>query len=247
MGGVLPVATRAIWDSTVAGANTTLLGGDLTFPGIVVSNPGGLVTIDPGNTLTLGAAVVDLDLSAATQDLTVNCNLAMGAANVWNVAASRTLTLGGAVSGTAAITKQGAGTAILSGPNTYSGATTISGGTLIAAGGSTATALVTVGNAVENAVLNVPTGGTMTGGTSITVGTLSGAVGAVNVTGGTLTTTTDSDSSAFGATDGGYGAFTMSSGTFTQPRFMFGGIGGTTTGGAVGVGLISGGTATITN
>ena len=118
----------------------------------------------------------------------------------------------------------------------------------MAGGGSASTGLVTVGNTVGNAVLNVPSGGTMTGGTSITAGTLSGAVGAVNLTGGTLTTTADSDASAFGTVDGGYGAFTMSSGsTFTQPRFMFGGTGPATTAAAVGVGLITGGTVNSNN
>jgi hypothetical protein len=99
VGGVVPGSINsAKWDSTVTSANTTSLGGNLTFGGIAITNPGGLVTIKPGNTLTLGIAALDLDLSAATQDLTLNCDLAMGAFNVWDVASGRTLTLGGAVS-----------------------------------------------------------------------------------------------------------------------------------------------------
>jgi autotransporter-associated beta strand protein len=110
VGGVVPTSgNRAKWDNTVTSANTTSLGADLTFGGIVIANPAGPVTINPGNTLTLGAELVDIDLSSATQDLTLNCNLAMGSANVWDIASGRTLTLGGLVSGISGLTVQGAG------------------------------------------------------------------------------------------------------------------------------------------
>jgi autotransporter-associated beta strand protein len=131
----VPHALIAEWNSTVLGPNTTSLGANLTIAGIKISDPGGPVTINAGNTLTLGAAAIDLDLSSATQDLTVNSDLAMSAANVWDVAATRALTLGGAVSGSVAVTKQGLGTATLSGlsataASNYSGTTTLNGGTL---------------------------------------------------------------------------------------------------------------------
>jgi fibronectin-binding autotransporter adhesin len=119
----------AKWDSTVTSANTTNLGADLTWNGIEITNPGGPVTINAGNTLTLGAA--SIDMSAATADLTLNCPLAPSAANSWTVAATRTLTLGGHVSGPFGIDKLGEGTAVLSSSeNNYTGATTVSEGTL---------------------------------------------------------------------------------------------------------------------
>jgi autotransporter-associated beta strand protein len=138
VGGVVPTfADRAKWDATVTGANTTSLGADLTWGGIVITNPAGPVIIDPGNTLSLGAGLVDIDLSAATQDLTLNCDLAMLAPNVWDVTSGRTLALGGLVSGSAGVTKQGAGTVVLSNANTYTGKTIINEGTLKMSGAGT--------------------------------------------------------------------------------------------------------------
>lgn len=129
--GVAPTASDiAIWDSTVAAANTTVLGANANWGGIQILNPGGPVTINTGNSLTFGATTTDIDMSAAAADLTLNCDLVLGAANVWDVANSRTLTVGGVVSGAQTLTKQGAGTVILSGANSYSGNTTISAGTL---------------------------------------------------------------------------------------------------------------------
>ncbi len=109
----------AIWDSTVTTANTTFMGADLTWGGIAIKNPGGLVTIEAGNTLTLGLADTDIDLSAATVDLNLNAALAMNAPNVWDVRTGRTLTLAGPISGNNSFTKQGDGKVILSGANNF--------------------------------------------------------------------------------------------------------------------------------
>lgn len=133
VGGIAPDSTKiARWPNTVTTPNATFLGADLTFSGIVIESPSGLVTINAGNTLTLGAALIDIDLSSAdTSGLTLNCPLAMDGDNRWEVAATRTLSLGGQISGAFAITKQGDGTAILSSPaNNYSGATAVAAGTL---------------------------------------------------------------------------------------------------------------------
>jgi autotransporter-associated beta strand protein len=120
----------AIWDGTVGGPNTTVLGSNLAFGSIQILNPGGAVTIDTGNTLTLGDAVTDIDLGSSTADLTLNCNLALGDDNEWTVSSIRTLTIGGSISGTGAIAKKGAGLTVLSGDNTYASLTDITAGTL---------------------------------------------------------------------------------------------------------------------
>jgi len=149
-GGVVPGTSDVpVWNSTVAAANTTnSLGADTTWGGMVVRDPGGLVTLNAGNNLTLGAAAKAIDMSAATANLTLSCPLIMGAANVWDVAANRTLTLGGVVSGasTNSITKQGAGTAALTAANTYTGETLFNAGIINVASLATYAAEATSGS-----------------------------------------------------------------------------------------------------
>jgi autotransporter-associated beta strand protein len=81
-----------------------------------------------GMTVTPGSAITVTSSANATN--TINSNIVLGVGQTWNVAGDKTLTVGGTVSGTAALTKADAGTLTLTGTNTYTGATTISGGTL---------------------------------------------------------------------------------------------------------------------
>jgi len=105
-------ADVATWTNTVTGANSDLLGADLSWLGIRIFNPGGLVTIGAGNTLTLGKS--GIDMSAATADLTINSGLTLGVGGqTWNVATGRTLTLNPSTftrTGDATLNIQGAGT-----------------------------------------------------------------------------------------------------------------------------------------
>jgi autotransporter-associated beta strand protein len=92
VGGTGPgVNDIAVWNSTTA-ANSTALGGNVSWLGIKISNPTGLITIGTTaetNNLTLGAS--GIDMSAATQNLLINSNLIVNAAQTWSVAAGRTL------------------------------------------------------------------------------------------------------------------------------------------------------------
>ena len=64
-GGIVPGSGDiALWNSTVIGANTVSLGANLNFGEIQITDPGGLVTINAGNTLTLsGISGVGIDNS----------------------------------------------------------------------------------------------------------------------------------------------------------------------------------------
>ncbi len=155
--GVRPgVADIAVWDSGVTSANTAAIGGNLSWLGIQITNPGGLVTIGAtaGRTLTLGSS--GIDLSAATQNLTLNCALMLGAAQTWDVTTGRLISATGVIGGTGGLTKSGAGTLSLTGLNTYSGGTTVNGGvvqidTASSLGASTASATINAGTIELNA------------------------------------------------------------------------------------------------
>lgn len=91
-GSVVPTASDIANWSGLAGANSALLGGNLGFQGISIGTTGGAVTIQTGNTLTLGTS--GINLGGASQDLTISSNLALTTGNqVWNVASGRFLTL----------------------------------------------------------------------------------------------------------------------------------------------------------
>jgi fibronectin-binding autotransporter adhesin len=93
-GGIIPgPADIAQWNG-LAGANSTLLGGNLSLQGISIGTTGGAVTIQNGNTLTLGSS--GINMSGATQNLIISSNLALATGNqVWNVATGRTLSVTG--------------------------------------------------------------------------------------------------------------------------------------------------------
>ena len=139
---------QAVWNNTVTAANTTTLGTDANWGGIKITNPGGLVTINGSHTLGLDLAGVDM--SAATQNLTLNCPLGLTAATTWNIAASRVVTVNGSIGGQGVLAKSGTGTLTLAGTNTYSGGTLIN-----SAGGSTNSLLVSNSRALGTGAVTI--------------------------------------------------------------------------------------------
>ncbi|MCW1923672.1 autotransporter-associated beta strand repeat-containing protein [Luteolibacter arcticus] len=110
----------AQWDDRLAVANTSDLGiTNSSWLGIKVLNPAGTVGITGTSptTLTLGAS--GIDLSAATQNLTIGSPLVLGAAQTWKVASSRTLAIttpnASAISGTGPLAIHGPGTVRIGG------------------------------------------------------------------------------------------------------------------------------------
>lgn len=132
VGGVLPgAADAALWNSTVTGSNSVSLGTNRTFGQIQVSNPAGAVTLN-NNTLTLnGLGGIGINMGSAAQNLTINSAVTLGASQNWDVAASRTLTVGGVVGGGFALNKDGSGQLTLNGANTFSGGLTVNSGTVV--------------------------------------------------------------------------------------------------------------------
>ena len=120
----------AVWNYNVTAANTVALGADMSWSGIQVVDPAGPVTISSGNTLTLGAAGVDL--SQATNNLTLQNATVLLTPQTWNVTNGIVLTASGAISGGSSelLTEAGTGTLVLGVANTYSGGTLNNGGIL---------------------------------------------------------------------------------------------------------------------
>jgi fibronectin-binding autotransporter adhesin len=135
-GSVVPGAGDvAVWSGTIATtAATNALGSDVSWQGIMVSNIQRAITIKALGTETLTLGTAGIDMTQATNNLTINPNVALGASQTWAVSNGRTLTVTGVVSGdaTKTLTKNDLGTLTLSGTNTYAGRTILNNGILMA-------------------------------------------------------------------------------------------------------------------
>ncbi len=106
-GGVAPASTDiAQFNSTIlSGTSTYTLGGAANWGELQVLSPGAAITLNndaSSSTLTLtgivtGSTTVGIDMSAATQNLTINTAMLLGSAQQWNIASGRTLAIGGNV------------------------------------------------------------------------------------------------------------------------------------------------------
>ena len=106
--GVPPANAFINFNNSSIANLSTVLNQDFNVNGINVTNPTGPVSIAGPNSLTINSAS-GIDLSAATQDLTITAPVGLGANQTWNVGASRTLSIGGAVTGNGNLTIAGAG------------------------------------------------------------------------------------------------------------------------------------------
>lgn len=193
LGGALTMSTGPSWGGIAMTAATA---------DPVIAAPG-------SGTFTLGSSGIDLSTSA--NNLTINAPITLGASQIWNVNAAKTVTAGGLISGTGfGITKNGAGTLILSVSNSFDAGVTLNAGTL------------SLGNvyALGTGSLTLNGGTLQNGATS--VGTVTNNV-AVGSNGGTVTlgananlTLTGTLSGSGNVTFGGAGNNTASSTVFLQ-------------------------------
>lgn len=147
----LGAGTRKV-NLTVSGGGALTLSAANTYTGTTTINAGtlaltgsGAISASSDVSLSNPAAIFDLTTSTlATPSFSSLAGVAGSALNLGSrsivVGAGNTsTTFAGAMNGTGSLTKQGTGTMILSGANTYSGATTVSAGTLQIGDGSTGT------------------------------------------------------------------------------------------------------------
>ena len=228
---------QAVWNSTVTAANTTTLATYQPWAGIKIMNPGGAVTIN-GSAL-LGLDDSGVDLTAATQNLTVNCPVQMTSPSAWGVASGRTATFNGVISGYPDLTVNGGGTVRLNAANTYGGATTINGGTLQLG----QTNYGTLPSATD---VNLTAAGAtldLLGG-SQTIGSLAGVAGSSVVDNGSLTVGGDNTSTTFAGVISGSGALTKAgSGTLSLSATNTYTGATTISGGTLQLGSVNSGTA----
>ncbi len=106
--GSVPATGERVSFSSFSTANlSTVLNQDFNIVGLRVTSPTGNVSISGTHNLTIGA--YGIDLSGSTRNLTINSPITLDSQQGWSMAASRILTLGGAVTGNHDLTISGAG------------------------------------------------------------------------------------------------------------------------------------------
>jgi autotransporter-associated beta strand protein len=124
------VLDTARWDGTYA-SGTMTTGGGVSFGKLQLASPSTSITLNTGGALTLGSG--GIDLSAATNSLTINVPVTLAATQPWSIGTSRNVFLNNVVSDGDAdhgVTLSGPGGTVLAADNSYSGVTILNGGTL---------------------------------------------------------------------------------------------------------------------
>src|SRR5438045_34631 len=96
VGNVTPTAADvAVFDNTVQLNTNSTVGVDTNWAGIRIANPGGIISFNAGNTLTLGPS--GIDMSAATVSLILANNTIVLSNQTWNIATNLAITSSGPI------------------------------------------------------------------------------------------------------------------------------------------------------
>ena len=117
----------AVFGAGTPGTYTVTLEQNVQPAGITFNTQGYTIAQDNSNpcSLTVGSDGITANASA-----TINAPITLSAVQTWATAANQTLTISGVISGSGGLTKQGAGTLLLTNSQAYGGPTIIQGGTL---------------------------------------------------------------------------------------------------------------------
>lgn len=127
--GVAPgTSSYLVFDNTYTLTSTLDTGSALAVAGLRVTDGTNPIHVANTSTNHLQVGALGVDMTTAQRNLTV-ANLRLGANQSWDIGTGRTLTVD-SLSGDFAVTKNGAGTVLLSGAGSRSGGTTLAEGTL---------------------------------------------------------------------------------------------------------------------
>jgi len=203
--GTAGLGGSGTWDATTANWTTDPQGGSLIawVPGssAVFAGTMGTVTVSEAETIN------SLEFDTANYILQAGSLVLPDDGSNVVLGDGLSATISSVVSGSNLI-KQGDGTLVLSGANSYTGSTTVSGGTVIASGGAAIPD-------TSKVILDSASGATLNLLSSEMIGSLAGG-GFVDLDGNVLTVGADNTNAAYAGTIGGSGQFVkLGSGTQT--------------------------------
>jgi mucin-19 len=185
------------------GAGTLVLGAANTYTGettvdqgtLAITNAGALGATTGGTTVNAGATLDLRNVSGVAEPITVNGGTLATSTGTSSVTAPMTitgastfdvdgtqLTISNTISGTGALDKEGAGTLVLEGVNTYSGVTTVDQGTLA----------ITNAGALGSSAAG--SGTTVNAGATLDLRNVTGVAEPITLSGGTLSASTGTSS-----------------------------------------------------
>ena len=204
--GISGSLDTVVWTGSY-GMGSASIGIGLSTALLQVTSPSQAMTVDSGSgsLILAGLSGTAIDMSAASQNFTINCPVSLAASQSWNVGSARTLFVNGAISGGGGnylLTKTGAGVLALGGSYNADGGITLLSGTLAFKQGGA----VTIAGPIQSSTGT--TLSTSSAGTALTINqpagawtlaSISGVPGTSTVFSGTGMTTIGSNSTNVGS------------------------------------------------